>query len=121
MPCPCRRFLACLLPALCCFLHTVAAPAGITGYRPASLSCRDASGTSLVAIRSFTSVDNLPSYLAINPQSLETRVVLATEVIPIRSEDTLEALAARVHTVEHRLLITVLKKLTAEKVRFPIL
>ncbi len=37
--------------------------------------------------------------------------VLAQEVVPINAEDTLEALAKRVHGVEHRMLITVLKKL----------
>lgn len=54
-------------------------------------------------------------------EGVDNGPVLATEIIPIRSEDTLESLEARVHNVEHRLLVTVLKKLTVEKVRFPIL
>jgi phosphoribosylglycinamide formyltransferase-1 len=41
--------------------------------------------------------------------------VLATEIVPIHSGDTLEALEARVHDVEHRILVAVLRKLSAEK------
>src|SRR5512144_2784814 len=40
--------------------------------------------------------------------------VLATEVVPIHAEDTLELLEARIHEVEHQLLVAVLKKLTTE-------
>jgi formyltetrahydrofolate-dependent phosphoribosylglycinamide formyltransferase len=38
--------------------------------------------------------------------------VLAQEEVPIEPQDTLETLEARVHAVEHRLLVEVLKKLT---------
>jgi phosphoribosylglycinamide formyltransferase 1 len=37
--------------------------------------------------------------------------VLAQELVPIETDDTLEALEARVHAVEHRLLVTTLKTL----------
>jgi folate-dependent phosphoribosylglycinamide formyltransferase PurN len=43
--------------------------------------------------------------------------VLAQEVVPIEPQDTLEALEARVHAVEHRLLVDTLKKLTTETPR----
>ena len=38
--------------------------------------------------------------------------VLATEIVRVYEDDTLESLEARVHKIEHRILITVLKKLT---------
>jgi phosphoribosylglycinamide formyltransferase 1 len=38
--------------------------------------------------------------------------VLATEIVRVYEDDTLESLEARVHEIEHRILITVLKKLT---------
>ncbi len=38
--------------------------------------------------------------------------VLGEEVVPILPEDTVESLEARVHTGEHRLLVSVLKQLT---------
>ncbi len=47
-------------------------------------------------------------------EGVDNGPVLATEVVPIRAEDTLEVLEARVHEVEHRILVTVLKKLTTE-------
>ncbi len=37
--------------------------------------------------------------------------VLAQEIVPIYSNDTLDALEARMHTVEHRLLVQTLKRL----------
>jgi len=40
--------------------------------------------------------------------------VLAQEGVPIEPQDTLETLEARVHAVEHRLLVEVLKRLTTE-------
>lgn len=39
--------------------------------------------------------------------------VLAAETVPIHPEDTLESLEARIHEIEHQILIAVLKKLTA--------
>jgi formyltetrahydrofolate-dependent phosphoribosylglycinamide formyltransferase len=47
-------------------------------------------------------------------EGVDNGPVLATETIAIQPEDTLELLAARVHLVEHRILVTVLKKLTTE-------
>lgn len=46
--------------------------------------------------------------------------VLATEIVPILAKDNLESLEARIHAVEHRLLVSVLKKLTAEKLDSPL-
>jgi phosphoribosylglycinamide formyltransferase-1 len=37
--------------------------------------------------------------------------VLATATVPIRPDDTIEALAARVHDAEHRLLIDTIRDL----------
>lgn len=37
--------------------------------------------------------------------------VLAQEIVPIHSNDTLDSLEARIHTVEHRLLVQTLKHL----------
>jgi phosphoribosylglycinamide formyltransferase-1 len=37
--------------------------------------------------------------------------VLATEDVPILPDDTLESLAARVHAVEHRLLVDTIRSL----------
>ena len=41
--------------------------------------------------------------------------VLATEIIPVNKDDTLESLEARVHEVEHKVLVSVLQRLTIEK------
>jgi formyltetrahydrofolate-dependent phosphoribosylglycinamide formyltransferase len=40
--------------------------------------------------------------------------VLATRAIPIRADDTLESLAARIHAVEHALLIETLRTLVSD-------
>ena len=42
--------------------------------------------------------------------------LLATEIIPINKDDTLESLEARVHEAEHILLVNTLKKILEEKV-----
>ena len=47
-------------------------------------------------------------------EGVDAGPVLAQEVVPIEPGDTLEALEARVHAVEHRLLVAVLKRLTTE-------
>jgi phosphoribosylglycinamide formyltransferase-1 len=47
-------------------------------------------------------------------EGVDAGPVLAQEVVPIEKEDTLEALEARVHTVEHSILVEVLKRLTTE-------
>ncbi len=44
-------------------------------------------------------------------EGVDNGPVLATEIVPIHSDDTLESLEARIHEVEHRILVTVLKKL----------
>ena len=41
--------------------------------------------------------------------------VLAQEIVPIDPQDTVEILEARIHEVEHRLLVTVLKQLVSGK------
>jgi formyltetrahydrofolate-dependent phosphoribosylglycinamide formyltransferase len=47
-------------------------------------------------------------------EGVDNGPVLATKSISIYPEDTLELLAARVHGVEHRVLVAVLKKLITE-------
>jgi phosphoribosylglycinamide formyltransferase-1 len=47
-------------------------------------------------------------------EGVDAGPVLAQEVVLIEPQDTLESLEARVHTVEHRLLVEVLTKLTTE-------
>ena len=42
-------------------------------------------------------------------EGVDSGPVLAQEAVPIRPEDTLEALEARVHAMEHRLLVEALK------------
>ena len=41
--------------------------------------------------------------------------VLATEIVPVYKADTLESLEARVHEVEHKVLVGVLQRLTTEE------
>ena len=48
-------------------------------------------------------------------EGVDNGPVLATEIVPIHKEDTLESLETRVHTIEHKLLVTTLKKLLSEK------
>src|SRR5512144_631475 len=48
-------------------------------------------------------------------EGVDNGPVLATETVSIRAEDSLESLEARIHEVEHHILVAVLKKLTAEK------
>ncbi len=52
-------------------------------------------------------------------EGVDNGPVLATEVVPINKEDTLESLEARVHHTEHGLLITVLKQLLNSMVTSP--
>jgi phosphoribosylglycinamide formyltransferase-1 len=47
-------------------------------------------------------------------EGVDAGPVLAQEVVPIDPQDTLETLEARVHAVEHRILVEVLKRLTTE-------
>jgi phosphoribosylglycinamide formyltransferase-1 len=47
-------------------------------------------------------------------EGVDTGPVLAVEEVPVNSQDSLPALEERIHKVEHRLLITVLKQLTTQ-------
>jgi phosphoribosylglycinamide formyltransferase-1 len=47
-------------------------------------------------------------------EGVDAGPVLAQEVVPIGPHDTLETLEARVHAVEHRILVEVLQRLTTE-------
>jgi len=47
-------------------------------------------------------------------EGVDNGPVLAVEIVPIQAEDTLESLEKRVHEVEHKILVAVLKKLTTE-------
>ena len=49
-------------------------------------------------------------------EGVDNGPVLATEIVPIYNEDTLETLKARVHQTEHVLLVNTLKKNLEEKV-----
>jgi phosphoribosylglycinamide formyltransferase 1 len=45
-------------------------------------------------------------------EGVDVGPVLAQEIVPIDPDDTLESLEARIHAVEHRLLVSTLKTLT---------
>lgn len=47
-------------------------------------------------------------------EGVDVGPLLAEEAVPIHSDDTLESLEARIHGVEHRLLVNVLRTLTTE-------
>ena len=49
-------------------------------------------------------------------EGVDNGPVLATEIISINKEDTLESLETRVHQIEHVLLVNTLKKILEEKV-----
>jgi phosphoribosylglycinamide formyltransferase-1 len=51
-------------------------------------------------------------------EGVDNGPVLATEIVPIFSDDTLESLEARIHKTEHELLVNTLKELV-EKNPFP--
>lgn len=48
-------------------------------------------------------------------EGVDNGPVLATEIVPINKDDTLKSLEARVHEVEHILLVNTLKKILEEK------
>jgi phosphoribosylglycinamide formyltransferase-1 len=48
-------------------------------------------------------------------EGVDTGPVLATEDVPIAPDDTLEALEARIHTVEHRLLVDTIRSLCEQR------
>lgn len=45
-------------------------------------------------------------------EGVDSGPVLVQEVVPIHPDDTLDSLEARIHSVEHRLLVATLKRLT---------
>ena len=47
-------------------------------------------------------------------EGVDNGPILATEIVPIQPDDTLESLERRIHEVEHHTLVAVLKKLTTE-------
>jgi formyltetrahydrofolate-dependent phosphoribosylglycinamide formyltransferase len=49
-------------------------------------------------------------------EGVDNGPVLATEIVPIHKDDTLESLETRVHQTEHVLLVNTLKKILEEKV-----
>ena len=50
-------------------------------------------------------------------EGVDNGPVLATEIVPINKDDTLESLETRVHQTEHRVLVQTLKNLLTDKVR----
>ncbi len=44
-------------------------------------------------------------------EGVDNGPVLATEIVPIFADDTLESLETRVHKTEHKLLVSTLKEL----------
>lgn len=48
-------------------------------------------------------------------EGVDNGPVIATEIVPINENDTLEVLEARVHQAEHILLVSTLKKILEEK------
>ncbi|KAA0262454.1 MAG: phosphoribosylglycinamide formyltransferase [Chloroflexi bacterium] len=51
-------------------------------------------------------------------EGVDNGPVLATEIVPIYKEDTLESLEIRVHQTEHRILVQTIKNLLTDKIRF---
>jgi phosphoribosylglycinamide formyltransferase-1 len=49
-------------------------------------------------------------------EGVDNGPVLATQVLPIEKDDTLESLEARIHQVEHRLLVNTLHSLISVKI-----
>jgi phosphoribosylglycinamide formyltransferase 1 len=50
-------------------------------------------------------------------EGVDSGPVLATATVPIRPDDTLESLTARIHATEHRLLVSTLADLCRQEVR----
>jgi phosphoribosylglycinamide formyltransferase-1 len=48
-------------------------------------------------------------------EGVDNGPVLATEIVPIHKDDTLQTLETRVHETEHQLLVNTLKKILEEK------
>jgi phosphoribosylglycinamide formyltransferase 1 len=50
-------------------------------------------------------------------EGVDNGPVLATEIVPIHKDDTLETLETRIHETEHRILVQTLKNLLTDKIR----
>jgi phosphoribosylglycinamide formyltransferase 1 len=50
-------------------------------------------------------------------EGVDSGPVLATAIVPIQPDDTLESLTARIHATEHRLLVSALADLCRQEVR----
>ena len=51
-------------------------------------------------------------------EGVDNGPVLATEIVPIHKDDTLEFLEARIHQTEHQLLINTLKSIISQHISF---
>ncbi len=51
-------------------------------------------------------------------EGVDNGPVLATEIVPIYKDDTLETLETRIHQTEHRILVQTIKDLLTDKIRF---
>ncbi len=49
-------------------------------------------------------------------EGVDNGPVLATEIVPIEKDDTLEALETRIHQAEHKLLVNTLKSITSIRI-----
>jgi phosphoribosylglycinamide formyltransferase-1 len=53
-------------------------------------------------------------------EGVDNGPVLATEIVPINKDDTLETLETRVHQAEHKLLVSTLKSIISQNISSPI-
>ena len=53
-------------------------------------------------------------------EGVDNGPVLATQIVPILSDDTLAALENRIHAVEHQLLVVTLQRLIYEEIDLPL-
>jgi phosphoribosylglycinamide formyltransferase-1 len=51
-------------------------------------------------------------------EGVDNGPVLATEIVQINKDDTLETLETRVHQTEHRIIVQTIKNLLTDKIRF---
>lgn len=51
-------------------------------------------------------------------EGVDNGPVLATEIVPINKDDTLETLETRVHQAEHKLLVSTLKSIISQNISF---
>jgi phosphoribosylglycinamide formyltransferase 1 len=50
-------------------------------------------------------------------EGVDNGPILATEIVPICKDDTLETLETRIHQIEHRILVQTIKDLLTDKIR----